>query len=98
MYTAKAGTYKTKVSVTDINGKVLKAGKDYQSQVIYTYAQSVKLSDGTQRSEGETVGDKDILPVGTVLNAAITGINNYQGSLMGQSVLRHWISARQKQQ
>ena len=84
VYTAKAGTYKTKVSVTDINGKVLKAGKDYQSQVIYTYAQSVKLSDGTQRSEGETVGDKDILPVGTVLNAAITGINNYQGSLMGQ--------------
>ncbi len=84
VYTAKAGTYKTKVSVTDLNGKALKAGKDYQSQVIYTYAQSVKLSDGTQRSEGEIVGDKDILPVGTVLNATITGINNYQGSLMGR--------------
>ena len=84
VYTAKAGAYKTKVSVTDTNGKVLKAGKDYESKILYTYARSVKLSDGTIRSEGEAVGDKDILPIGTLLNATVTGINNYQGSLTGQ--------------
>lgn len=84
VYSKKAGAYKTKLSVTDLDGKVLTAGKDYGKTFRYTYASQTTLADGRIRGEGETVGDKDIVPSGTVLNVTITGMNNYTGTLTGQ--------------
>ena len=84
VYSKKAGAYKTKLSVVDLDGKVLTAGKDYARTFRYTYASPTTLADGRIRGEGETVGDKDIIPSGTVLNVTITGMNNYTGTLTGQ--------------
>lgn len=84
VYSKKAGAYKTKLSVTDLDGKVLTAGKDYAKTFHYTYASPTTLADGRIRGEGETVDDKDIVPCGTVLNVTVTGLNNYIGTLTGE--------------
>lgn len=84
VYSKKAGAYKTKLSVVDLDGKVLTAGKDYAKAFCYTYASPTMLADGSIRSEGEAVGNQDIIPCGTVLRVTITGMNNYTGTLTGQ--------------
>lgn len=84
VYSKKAGAYKPKLSVVDLDGKVLIAGKDYAKTFHYTYDAPTTLADGSIRSKGEAVGDKDIIPSGTVLNVTITGMNNYTGTLTGR--------------
>lgn len=67
--------------IKDIDGKVLKAGTDYDKEYIYEYAEPVKLVDGTNRRRGDTVQSTDIVPEGAVINAIISGCGNYEGTL-----------------
>ncbi|MCR4961456.1 MAG: hypothetical protein K6A74_08385, partial [Lachnospiraceae bacterium] len=79
-YSPKAGKYKSVPTITDLNGKTLKSGTDYNN-VKYTYENETILPDGTTRLAGDTVGSKDILPVGTVVRVSATGKGSYAGTI-----------------
>ena len=64
-YQKKANAWKSTVTITDVNGKKLKAGTDYDKKLIYSY-------DGIE--EGQ------LPPVGTVVYVTALGINNYEGT------------------
>ena len=71
--------------LTDESGRRLKAGSDYESELIYTYAEDVVLYDGTVRLAGEPVLDTDIPTPGELKDAKITvtakGTGNYTGEI-----------------
>ncbi|MCR5357560.1 MAG: hypothetical protein K6E63_09200 [Lachnospiraceae bacterium] len=72
----KAGIYKSKLVIMD-GGKKLKAGKDYEKAVTYTYAK-----DGEGHNAGDPVSDTEVLPAGTeILATAKAAGNNYTGSV-----------------
>lgn len=72
----KGSYYMSKVSLTDISGKKLSAGTDYDKQFTYAYV----AEDGTERTfdRNSNIGD---LPTGTTLKVTITGTGNYKGSV-----------------
>lgn len=72
VYQNKTNKYKTTLTLTDANGSKLAAGKDYDKNVIYTYA-------GGNR-KGEPVGADDIPETGTLICATVTGIGPYTGN------------------
>ena len=72
VYKNKTNSYKTTLTLTDANGSKLAAGKDYDKNVIYTYA------DGNKK--GEPIGADDIPETGTRICATVTGIGPYAGS------------------
>lgn len=72
VYKDKKNNYKTTLTLTDANGSKLSAGKDYDKNVIYTYA------DGARK--GETIGADDIPEAGTLIRATVTGIGPYTGN------------------
>lgn len=90
--TGKAGACNPVITITDVNGKKLSAGKDYYKSYVqsakntgaYTYAADyeVKQKDGSTltRKAGDKVTDTDILHVGMVLNVTIYGNGEYAGS------------------
>ncbi|MDE5717859.1 MAG: hypothetical protein K2I53_09655, partial [Lachnospiraceae bacterium] len=80
-YQNKRNIFSTKVSVTDLDGKTLKAGTDYEKQFTYTYKEAVKLDNGTVREAGAAVDKNDIIPAGAVLEVGVTGKGNYTGTL-----------------
>ncbi|MDE6601602.1 MAG: hypothetical protein K2K90_05475, partial [Lachnospiraceae bacterium] len=82
-YQNKRNIFSTKVSVTDLDGKTLKAGTDYEKQFTYTYKETVTLDDGTVREAGTAVDKNDIIPAGAVLEVGVTGKGNYTGTLKG---------------
>ena len=92
VYQNKKNIYATKVTVTDVNGKALKAGTDYDKVITYTYANPTEVQDaavnGTvvNRASGDTVEKNDIIPVGTVLKvkAAAKEGGSYFGTLEGE--------------
>lgn len=65
IYKEKANIYKSKPVITDLDGKVLKVGTDYENDIEYT------LKDGVAIKESE------ILPQGTVVYAKIRGKGTY---------------------
>lgn len=91
----KANIYKTKVTVTDEDGKKLAVKKDYNADVVYTYKdrtivknlQGKNSADAVEivREAGETVDQADIIPVGTCILVTVTAKEdgNYTGSLTG---------------
>lgn len=83
VYQNKKNAYVPKVTVTDIDGKTLKAGTDYEKTPVYTYKNDTMLDNGTIRAAGSTVDRNDIVPAGTVLKVAVTAKNggNYTGVL-----------------
>lgn len=83
-YQDKKKVYVTKLTVTDLDGKVLKAGTDYDKVFTYTYKNAVTLDNGTLRAAGTVVDQEDIIPAGTVLVAAVCGKGNYTGTLAGE--------------
>lgn len=89
VYQAKANIYKTTVRVYDTNGKQLSAGKDFDKNVIYTYAvlpkgQKVVTADGKERKAGDPVDPKDIIPYGTKIKVTVNAAgSNYTGSAEG---------------
>lgn len=64
-YSSKANAWKSAVTITDVNGKKLVAGTDYDKTLIYNY-------DGMEDG---------LLPQpGTVVHVTVSGINNYAGT------------------
>lgn len=85
VYQPKAGSYKTKVKVLDTNGKALAAGKDYDKNVIYTYAEKLVLASGEVKKQGDPVAETDIVPAGAKIRVSVTAIGtNYQGTATGE--------------
>lgn len=76
-YRNKSNNYRTSVKVIDVNGKVLAAGKDYDKEMYYTYA------DGSK--QGEQVLPTDLIPLGTNLRVEVrvTKPKNYIGTAHG---------------
>lgn len=80
VYQKKKGKFTTSVVITDIDGKKLKAGVDYENNFKYYYHENVRLADGTEREAWEEVSKNDIVPAGTVLEVVVTGKGNYAGN------------------
>lgn len=81
VYQNKAGKWKSIPKVTDLNGKTLKAGRDYESGILYTYIRDTTLSDGTIKKAGSQIELTDIVPAGTVILVSVTGKGNYTGEI-----------------
>lgn len=90
-YQNKKNIYKTKVTVTDVNGKALKAGTDYDKSIVYTYQEETRLDNGTVRAAGAEVNVNDIIPAGTCLNVQVKAKEggNYVGSITGTYRITH---------
>ena len=84
VYQNKTNAYRSVPKVTDLDGKILKAGKDYDKNYTYSYGEETRLEDGSVRLEGESIGKDDILPANTLVNITVTGTGNYSGTLAGQ--------------
>lgn len=83
VYQNKKNIFKTTVQVTDVNGKRLIAGKDYDKNMEYTYAERT-LIDKTYKKAGDPVGQDDIIPAGTKINVTVTAMGaDYTGTLTG---------------
>ena len=87
VYQKKANICKPVLTLTDTNGKKLKAGTDYNKVVKYTYVRDVEVTQVQNkkvvyilRKAGDEVHKNDIIPVGTEVIATVTGINNYAGT------------------
>ena len=99
IYKSKKGAYKTSVTLTDINGKKLAAGKDYSKAFKYTYVNqsNVTTNDGAKvtRNAGDDVNENDIPNVGTAIRITVTGSGNYAGTDASASIsaVYHVVSA-----
>ncbi len=82
LQSTKAGAYKSTPKVYDLDGKLLKAGTDYEKEMGYFYDEDTYLADGTLRVAGTEVGAKDIVPAGTVIRVEITGKGNYEANVV----------------
>ena len=77
-YQDKKNIYKTTVRITDVSGKPLAAGKDYDKNMEYTYA------DNSFKKAGDVVAEDDIIPAGTRINVTISAAgSNYTGEIKG---------------
>ncbi len=90
-YQNKKNGYVTKVTVTDLDGTVLRAGTDYDKNVMYTYqdettVQNISGGGSAVRAAGTVVNTEDIIPAGTVLRVTVKGKDggNYTGTLSGE--------------
>ena len=89
VYRNKGNIYTTKVTVTDLDGKVLNAGTDYEKTLLYTYKEDTTLDDGTVRKAGTVIDKKDIIPAGTVICVTVTPKGNYTGEpLTGEYAIK----------
>lgn len=83
VYQNKKNIYKTTVQVTDTNGKKLSAGKDYDKNVEYTYAERT-LIDKVYKKAGDPVDQNDIIPAGTQIKVTVTAKGaDYTGTASG---------------
>ncbi len=88
VYSAKKGNWRATISLKDSNGKVLKAGVDYDKTLRYTYADNVTVKDYSnaknpvevQRKLGEVVNVSDCVPAGTLIKVTVKGMGHYKGS------------------
>lgn len=89
-YQNKKNSYSTKFSITDLNGKVLKAGTDYQKTFTYLYKKETEVcragGEKVTQAAGTVVDKEDIIPAGTVLivRAEAKEGGNYTGTLEGE--------------
>ncbi|MBQ6733887.1 MAG: InlB B-repeat-containing protein [Lachnospiraceae bacterium] len=81
VYTGKAGQFKSTIVITDANGAVLKRGTDYDTGVLYYYAEDTELDNLTKRYSGQTVQQTDLVPAGTVLRVVAFGKGKYTGAI-----------------
>lgn len=83
-YQNKKNIFATKVTIIDLNGKVLKAGTDYDKAFTYAYKNQTTLDNGTVRAAGTAVDKSDIIPAGTVLEVTVSAKGNYTGTKTGE--------------
>jgi glucan biosynthesis protein len=71
------------VTLKDVDGKKLTAGKDYEKTLRYTYDQAASCKtaagESVSRSQGDAVEDTDIVPAGTVIRVTAVGMGAYAG-------------------
>lgn len=86
VYRQKKNAYRPKVVLKDIDGTALTAGKDYDKNLRYTYAEDAMVwvmdEDGIveqARKAGEAVRETDIPQIGTAILATVTGMGPYAG-------------------
>lgn len=85
VYQKRKNMYKSTPKLVDENGKVLRAGTDYEKNYTYSYKEDTLLSDGvTVRKAGEAIVEADIPPAGTTLVVTVKGMGNYMGTLSGE--------------
>lgn len=79
----KQNIYRTTITLTDMDGKKLSAGKDYDKNATYVYDSDTILADQSTRKAGEEVAPKDIIPAGTVIKVTVneTADGNYTGKV-----------------
>ena len=83
VYSPRKNAYKAMPKLTDLDGKVLKAGKDYEVTQ-YRYGQNNELEEIAKKTE-EEIGANDILPIGTVVEVVLTGKgSNYTGTVSAE--------------
>lgn len=89
VYKNKPNKFKTSVTLTDINGAKLSAGKDYDKNVTFSYAEDVIVptAGGSEvfREAGALVDSADIPNAGTVICVTAKGAGAYKGD--GNAVL-----------
>lgn len=75
--------YKTTIILTDVDGKKLSAGKDYDKNVSYAYDSDTVLADGSLKKAGTAVSSQDIIPADTVIKVTVNASENgsYTGKL-----------------
>lgn len=93
VYKKKKGAYKSSVTIKDVSGSKLAAGKDYEKNLVYTYEEETLLdgADGSVivRSVGDMVEAADIVPAGTTIRVTAIGKGAYAGeSEDGASISR----------
>ena len=84
VYKDKKGTYKTSVVLTDVNGKKLQAGKDYEKTLHYTYA------------DGSEIKEDHIPSIGTAIRITVNGMGAYAGdnsTASSKSTIYHIVAA-----
>lgn len=95
----KKNSFSSAVTLTDVDGKKLSAGKDYEKTVTYIYANKTTVTcNGTQttRAAGDIVDVNDIIPVNTSIRAIVMAKagGNYEGSVAADyRIIRSNISA-----
>ena len=88
-YKNKANSFATKLTLTDTDGKALKANKDYDKDPVYVYVNSTEVtSNGSTvtRAAGDPVDKTDIIPVNTVIKVTVNAKagSGYTGSASGE--------------
>lgn len=83
VYKNKKNAYKSTVTLKDCNGSKLAAGRDYDKNLLYTYASDVSWLDDEgskiERKAGDPVMPEDIPPADTLLRVTAQGIGAYAG-------------------
>ncbi|MBD5486907.1 MAG: hypothetical protein HDR18_15550 [Lachnospiraceae bacterium] len=83
VYKGKKNTWKSPVVLKDCNGSKLAAGRDYDRNLIYTYAESVSWNDidgnKIDRRAGDPVEAEDIPVAGTRIRVTAKGMGAYAG-------------------
>ncbi len=77
----KAGRCISVPKITDLSGKVLKVGRDYENEIKYVYAEDTVLLDGIVKTAGSDIEPTDILPAGSSVLVTVTGKGNYSGTI-----------------
>lgn len=87
VYRERKNAYKTKVVIKDVSGQTLSAGRDYDKNLRYTYAQKTKVlvsEEGElveqERKAGEPVREEDIPQADTQIRVTAAGIGAYAGT------------------
>ena len=78
-YSTKKNGWKSAITITDLDGRKLAAGKDY-NKVTYTYANDTMIGN-TLKTEGQVIAPTDVLPQGTSVKVTAEGIKNYYGPI-----------------
>ncbi len=86
VYREKKNAYKTRVTLRDVDGAALTAGRDYSKELRYTYEEDTEVlllgEDTVQkagRKAGAAVEEGDIPQTGTVIRVTAQGIGAYAG-------------------
>ena len=97
VYKGKKNTYKSTVTLKDCNGSKLAAGRDYDRNLVYTYAESVSWNDidgnKIERKAGAPVEAEDIPAAGTKIRVTAQGMGAYAGETGGSEESPATISA-----
>lgn len=84
VYTGRTGQYNSAIVIADQNGAVLRSGTDYESALVYTYAEDTELDNLTVRYRGQAVQAGDVVPAGTLLKVTATGRGCYTGEIAAE--------------